>query len=287
MLAPMAGVNDIAFRELCVECGAQLTYTEMVSSKGLDYNNEKTKSLLRLAPNEKRVVVQLFGHEPEVMARQAEYVRDTLKERLAYVDINMGCPARKIVKKGDGSALTDNPKLAYDIVKACNEVTPTSVKFRKHDNILKFAEAMQNAGAYKLCVHGRTREQFYKGKADWDIIAKVKENSSVPVIGSGDVDSYDSAKAKLEICDAVMIGRAAQGNPGVFSQKPVDRIALAKKHVIRYNEIYGGNLSHMRKHCIWYVKGMPGAKYAREAFSKCVSLDDFMEVLNDKRLQSN
>ncbi|MDO5328855.1 MAG: tRNA-dihydrouridine synthase family protein [Coriobacteriia bacterium] len=283
ILAPMAGVNDIAFRELCIECGAQLTYTEMISASGLDYKNDKTLGLLKLGKNEKRVVVQLFGHEAKTMAKQAVFVKETLGDNLAYIDINMGCPAKKIVSKGDGSALMDNPNLASQIVRAVSEVVKTSVKFRNHENVLAFAELMEKSGADIMCCHPRYAYQFYRGEADWSVIAAIKKNSNLPIIGSGDITSYDEAQSRLNVCDAVMIGRAAWGNPAVFSPVPLSRIELARKHLIRYNEIYGSNLKAMRKHCIKYVRGMEGAARMREAFCNCETLDDYLEVLDNAR----
>lgn len=189
MLAPMAGINDQVFRSLCIEQGARLTYTEMVSSKALSYNNERTKNLLQLAHNEKKVVVQIFGHEPQTMAEEAYNIELELGKRLAYIDINMGCPARKITKKGDGSALLRNKELATKIVKACNEACESAitVKIRKgieadEDLSLDFALAMQEAGASAVCIHGRYAKQFYKGEADLGCGKKLVENLSIPVI---------------------------------------------------------------------------------------------------------
>lgn len=189
MLAPMAGINDRVFRSLCIEQGAMLTYTEMVSSKALSYNNEKTKNLLQLAKNEKDVVVQIFGHEPKTMAEEARNIECELRQHLAYIDINMGCPARKITKKGDGSALLHNKELAMDIVKACNEACQCAitVKIRKgieanEDISLDFALAMQEAGASALCIHGRSANQFYNGEADLKCGKNLIENLSIPVI---------------------------------------------------------------------------------------------------------
>lgn len=185
----MAGVNDPIFRQLCIENGAMLTYTEMVSSKALSFNNEKTKNLLQLASNESQVVVQLFGHEPNVMAQQAHNVELQLGEKLAYIDINMGCPARKIVKKGDGAALMKTPELAAEIVSACNGAcdAPISVKFRRgynngDDTSLFFAQQVAGAGASALCIHGRYAAQFYKGEADFSCAEKIASEVDAPVI---------------------------------------------------------------------------------------------------------
>lgn len=291
MLAPMAGVNDLVFRSLCIEQGALLTYTEMVSSKALSYKNEKTKKLLQLANNETKVVVQLFGHEPATMANEANTIESILGDRLAYIDINMGCPAKKIAKKGDGSALMTRPSLAAEIVSACNEScqSPITVKFRKgynlgSDDCYAFAEKMQKAGASAMCVHGRYAMQFYKGEADFSVYEKIKSNSDIPVIWSGDITSFSQASdLKNNDVDAIMIGRASRGNPWIFNDKKVgvsERIKIAKKHVIEYDKINHPGLSHMRKHCMWYCAGMPGASYARNKFSTCNTLDEYIDVFN-------
>ena len=189
ILAPMAGINDVVFRSLCVENGALLTYTEMVSSKALSYDNPRTENLLELANNEKQVVVQLFGHEPQTMANEAKRVEEKLGDRLAYIDINMGCPARKITKKGDGSALLRDPEFAGKIVEACNDScrAAITVKIRKgfnedEDISLEFAKAMEDAGASAVTIHPRTAQQFYKGVADLSAGKKLVENLDIPVI---------------------------------------------------------------------------------------------------------
>lgn len=189
MLAPMAGINDPVFRSICIEHGAMLTYTEMVSSKALSYKNEKTKNLLQLANNEDKVVVQLFGHEPKTMAQEAHNIELELGNKLAYVDINMGCPARKITKKGDGSALLKNKKLAMEIVSACVDACdiPITVKIRKgfeedEDISLDFVNSMDRAGASAVCIHARTAKQFYKGKADITCGENLVKDIDIPVI---------------------------------------------------------------------------------------------------------
>ncbi|MCD8317206.1 MAG: tRNA-dihydrouridine synthase family protein, partial [Eggerthellaceae bacterium] len=196
LLGPMAGVSDAAFRKLCRECGADIACTEMVSAKGMSYSNVKTGRLLELYPGEDRVIAQIFGHEPNVMADAAKRIEQDLGEHLECIDINMGCPARKITSKGDGAALMKDINLASSIVEAvaASVVQPVSVKFRRGwspdtENAVGFAQAMERAGADRLCIHGRYAVQIYAGKADWDIIRRIKEAVSVPVIGNGDVAS--------------------------------------------------------------------------------------------------
>ena len=302
LLAPMAGVNDIVFRRLCVEQGADLTYTEMVSSKALSFANEKTRHLLDMAPNEKQVAAQIFGHEPDVMASEAAWIEQEMGNSLAYIDINMGCPARKIVRKGDGSALMTTPELAQEIVQKVSAAVehPVTVKFRKgycegEDIAVDFARMVEDAGAAAVAVHGRTAAQFYTGKADWDVIARVKQAVDVPVIGNGDVTCGADAVAMVEQtgCNAVMIGRGAQGNPWIFAQvkaalsgqtepeQPTieERVAMAHKHAKLLTEHMGNNIVYLRKHAAWYLHGVPGAARARGDINQCVTLEDFDAVL--------
>lgn len=304
LLAPMAGVSDEAFRTLCREQGADLTYTEMVSAKGLSYANEKTRHLLHLAEGEDQVAVQLFGHEPDVMADQARWVEQEMGETLAYLDINMGCPARKIVSKGDGSALMKTPDLAAAIVRAvCAAVEhPVTVKFRRgwaegDETCVEFARRMEDAGAAAVAVHGRYALQLYRGRAEWDAIARVKAAVSIPVVGNGDVKCGADAVALVERtgCDAVMIARAAEGNPWVFAQskaalagepepaKPSveERIAMARRHARLLAEREGRNIVRMRKHAMWYMTGLPGAAAARAKLNACVSVEDFDRVFDE------
>ena len=304
LLAPMAGVSDEAFRTLCHEQGADLTYTEMVSAKGLSYANEKTRHLLHLAEGEDQVAVQLFGHEPDVMADQARWVEQEMGVTLAYLDINMGCPARKIVSKGDGSALMKTPDLAAAIVRAVSAAVehPVTVKFRRgwaegDETCVEFARRMEDAGAAAVTVHGRYALQLYRGRADWDAIARVKAAVSIPVVGNGDVKCGADAVALVERtgCDAVMIARAAEGNPWVFAQckaalagepepaKPSveERIAMARRHARLLAEREGRNIVRMRKHAMWYMTGLPGAAAARAKINACVSVEDFDRVFDE------
>ncbi len=304
LLAPMAGVSDEAFRTLCREQGADLTYTEMVSAKGLSYANEKTRHLLHLAEGEDQVAVQLFGHEPDVMADQARWVEQEMGETLAYLDINMGCPARKIVSKGDGSALMKTPDLAAAIVRAVSAAVehPVTVKFRRgwaegDETCVEFARRMEDAGAAAVAVHGRYALQLYRGRAEWDAIARVKVAVSIPVVGNGDVKCGADAVALVERtgCDAVMIARAAEGNPWVFAQckaalagepepaKPSveERIAMARRHARLLAEREGRNIVRMRKHAMWYMTGLPGAAAARAKINACVSVEDFDRVFDE------
>lgn len=304
LLAPMAGVSDEAFRALCREQGADLTYTEMVSAKGLSYANEKTRHLLHLAEGEDQVAVQLFGHEPDVMADQARWIEQEMGETLAYLDINMGCPARKIVSKGDGSALMKTPDLAAAIVRAVSAAVehPVTVKFRRgwaegDETCVEFARRMEDAGTAAVTVHGRYALQLYRGRADWDAIARVKAAVSIPVVGNGDVKCGADAVALVERtgCDAVMIARAAEGNPWVFAQckaalagepepaKPSveERIAMARRHARLLAEREGRNIVRMRKHAMWYMTGLPGAAAARAKINACVSVEDFDRVFDE------
>lgn len=303
LLAPMAGVSDEAFRTICREQGASLTYTEMVSAKGLSYANEKTRHLLHLSPGEDQVAVQLFGHEPDTMAAQAAWIEQDMGENLAYLDINMGCPARKIVSKGDGSALMQDSKLAAAIVREVSAAVehPVTVKFRRgwtlgKETAVEFGLRMEDAGAQAVAVHGRYAEQLYRGSADWDAIARVKEALSIPVIGNGDVKCGKDAVAITAKtgCDAVMIARAAEGNPWVFSQAKAalaglpepsaptidERIATARRHARLLSEREGKSLVRMRKHAAWYMAGLPGAAAARGKINACVTPEDFDEVFD-------
>ena len=279
ILAPMAGVTDLPFRLLCKEQGCGILYSEMVSAKALHYNNANTNELLRMEPQEAPMALQLFGSEPEIMAEAVEKINDM---PFAFFDVNMGCPVPKVVNNKEGSALMNNPKLAADIISAMVKVSkkPVTVKIRKgfkatDANAPEFAKALEAAGAAAIAVHGRTREQYYSGTADWDIIRRVKESVSIPVIGNGDIKSEQDAVRMLEEtgCDGLMIGRAAQGNPWLFKRiktyfetgailsKPTyteifDMILRHARLQVKYKGEYLG-IREMRKHVGWYTEGLP------------------------------
>ena len=302
-LAPMAGVTDLPFRLLCKEQGCGLVYTEMVSAKALSYKNKKTESLMQSHPDERPSAVQLFGSDPEILAETAKTVSQL---PIDIIDVNMGCPAPKIVKNGEGSALMKSPKLVGEIVKAISEAQPkpVTIKIRAgfdadHINAVEIAKAAEENGAAAVAVHGRTREQFYSGNADYDVIKAVKEALSIPVIGNGDVFDPISAKRLLDYtgCDAIMVGRGAQGNPWIFSRilhyletgeiltepTPAEKGRMALRHgkmLIDYNGEYIG-VREMRKHVTWYSKGLKGAARIRNMVNRAESFSDLERIITE------
>lgn len=291
-LAPMAGVTDKAFRTLCLRHGAGLTYTEMVSAAGLHYGGSRTAELFEPAPEERVIAVQLFGSDPALMAEACSRVNDELGERLAFVDVNMGCPVRKVAGKGEGAALMKDPERAAAIVSAMVEASrvPVTAKIRSgwtQEDVTapEFAKRLEQAGAALIAVHGRSARQFYRGTADWSVIAQVKEAVSVPVAGSGDVFSADDAKRMQDECgvDAVLVARGARGNPWIFEgaePSAQERIAGMEEHLALFCEFYGGDhLTPLRAQLSWYVRGLAGAAEMRRALSAATTRADFSEIL--------
>lgn len=304
-LAPMAGVTDLPFRLLCRMEGCDLTYTEMVSAKGLLYGGLNTKRLLELGDAERPVGVQLFGREPEVLASMAGKLADAHGDALALIDLNMGCPAPKITGNGEGSALMLEPLLAGRIIAAVRravEPLPVTVKFRKgwddaHVNAVAFARIAEENGAAAVAVHGRTRAEGYSGKADWAIIAAVKQAIAIPVLGNGDVFSGTDALRMYEEtgCDGVLVARGAEGNPWIFSEiraalageayappSPEARAAMAAAHA-KLQQAYRGEhgVLEMRKHLGWYLKGAPGAAKLRARANAAKSLAEIEALLEE------
>ena len=304
VLAPMAGVTDLPFRLLCREQGVGLLCMEMVSAKAIQYNNKNTKALLEIHPEEPPVSLQLFGSEPDVISEIAKQIEEL---PFSILDINMGCPVPKIVKNGEGSALMKNPKLVHEIVSKTVKAIqkPVTVKIRKGFddtciNAVEIAKIIEDAGAAAVAVHGRTREQYYSGKADWDIIRQVKEAVSIPVIGNGDVVSGESAIAMMNQtgCDGVMIGRGAQGNPWIFSElveyektgKIPERPSMEeiKKMILRHAQLqlqYKGEylgIREMRKHVAWYTTGLPNSARLRAEINAVETFEQLEALLSSR-----
>lgn len=304
VLAPMAGVTDLPFRLLCREQGAGLLCMEMISAKALQYENRNTKDLLRIHPQEYPVSLQLFGSDPDIISEQAKKIEDL---PFQILDINMGCPVPKVVKNGEGSALMKQPWLVYEIVSKTVKAIrkPVTVKIRKgfddtSINAVEIAKIIEEAGAAAVAVHGRTREQYYSGEADWGIIEEVKAAVHIPVIGNGDVTSVKKAVEMIRQtgCDGVMIGRGAQGNPWIFRElKHYDETGeilpgpsraeirnMMLKHAelqIRYKGEYQG-IRQMRSHVAWYTKGMAGSAKLRDAINQVESYEELKALVEAK-----
>lgn len=304
ILAPMAGVSDLPFRLLCKEQGVGLTSSEMVSAKAISFHNKNTEALLETAPQERPVSLQLFGSDPDIISEMAAYIE---ARPFDILDINMGCPVPKVAGNGEGSALMRNPKLVEEIIsKTASRIKkPVTVKIRKgfneqEVNAVEIARIAEASGAAAVAVHGRTREQYYSGTADWDIIRQVKEAVKIPVIGNGDVTSPQKAKQLMDEtgCDGVMVGRAAQGNPWIFKEithylatgellpRPEkaevrDMMLRHARMQIEYKGEYIG-MREMRKHVSWYTAGYPNSAKLRGVINAVESYEELEALLMER-----
>lgn len=302
ILAPMAGVCDMPFRMLCHEAGAGMTCMEMVSAKAIYYNNKNTNELMAIDPSEGVVSLQLFGSDPTIMAEMAKRIEE---RPFSILDINMGCPVPKVVNNGEGSALMKDPILAGKIISAIVDAIdkPVTVKFRKgfddeHINAVEIAKIAQESGAAAVGVHARTRQQYYSGEADWDIISQVKDAVSIPVLGNGDVTSYDSAIRMINTtgCDGVMVGRAAEGNPWIFKELCIreaggsyagpskDEVAeMILRHAKMLIECKGEYIGsrEMRKHAAWYTKGFSYSSRFRGKLNEISTYEELEELMQE------
>jgi nifR3 family TIM-barrel protein len=295
LLAPMAGITDPVFRGICKRMGADLTYTEMVSAKGLEYKSAKTEALLIIGDEERPAAVQLFGKDPYSLAEQAKGLEERYWGSIALIDINMGCPVRKIAGKGEGSALMKDPHLAECILKAVVAAVrlPVTVKFRKgyeadEDNAVEFARMAEASGVAAVTIHGRTAQQLYHGQSDRALVARVKEAVSIPVIASGDVFTRADIQSYCEDygADAVMVARGARGNPWIFAaneaskgvfQRPTleERVRIAHEHTQGLAALLPHRLPSMHRHLSWYFKATPHASAIRRAAHSCETLLDY------------
>ena len=301
VLGPMAGVTDLPFRLLCKEQGAGLIYTEMVSAKGIFYDNKNTESLLEVNEAERPVALQLFGEDPYIMSEMAKRIED---RNFDILDINMGCPVPKVVNNGEGSALMKNPKRIGEIVSAITKAIqkPVTVKIRKgfteaDQNAVEVAKVIEASGGAAVAIHGRTREQYYSGTADWDIIRQVKEAVKIPVIGNGDVETPQDVERIIKEtgCDAVMIARGVRGNPWLFRQineyltnhRLIERPTLEEVSamILRHAQMaiqFKGEytaIHEMRKHVAWYTHGYPGSAKLRNRVNEIETYDDLVKLM--------
>lgn len=303
ILAPMAGVSDMPYRTICSYMGAGMVCSEMVSAKAIMYNNKKTDALMEIGEDEAPVSIQLFGNDPKIISEMAKRIEE---RPFAILDINMGCPVPKVVNNGEGSALMKDPVLVGKIVESTAKAIqkPVTVKIRKgfndaNVNAVEIAKVAEQSGALAVTVHGRTREQYYSGKADWDIIAAVKDAVSIPVIGNGDIVDAKTAEAMFlhTGCDGVAVGRAAQGNPFIFKElvqyfdngeiiakPPLSEIKdLMKKHLIMQIDCKGEYLAvrEMRKHIAWYTAGYPNSSALRRDINKAEDKNSIIELIDN------
>ncbi len=296
-LAPMAGITDVPYRSICKEFGVGLTYSEMISAKGMYYNDEKTRLLMKKAKKETPFAVQIFGSDADIMAKVAEEISGSAD----IIDINMGCPAPKVVKNGDGSKLMQSPELIDEITRKVVEKAkvPVTIKIRKgwdkeHVNAVQIARIAEKNGISAITVHGRTREEFYSGKADWNIIKEVKDSVSIPVIGNGDIISIESANEIFEKtnCDAIMIGRASLGNPWIFEeiisgQKVNKTCEDVKKMIEKHLEMLIKEkgeytaIREIRKHIAWYIKGFANAAEIRKRVNEIDGLEELKSMIQN------
>ena len=296
-LAPMAGITDVPYRSICKEFGVGLTYSEMISAKGMYYNDEKTRLLMKKAKKETPFAVQIFGSDADIMAKVAEEISGSAD----IIDINMGSPAPKVVKNGDGSKLMQSPELIAGITRKVVEKAkvPVTIKIRKgwdkeHVNAVQIARIAEKNGISAITVHGRTREEFYSGKADWNIIKEVKDSVSIPVIGNGDIISIESANEIFEKtnCDAIMIGRASLGNPWIFEeiisgQKVNKTCEDVKKMIEKHLEMLIKEkgeytaIREIRKHIAWYIKGFANAAEIRKRVNEIDGLEELKSMIQN------
>lgn len=292
ILAPMAGVTEVAFRSLCIECGADCGVTEMVSAKALAYGSEKTNDLLFTASNEKIKIVQIFGNDADIMANICSSKH---LEKFDIIDINMGCPVPKVVNNGEGSALLNDIDKAREIIEKCVAATnkPITVKFRigwDENSIVAvaFAKMCEEAGAAAITVHGRTRQQFYSGIANRKIISEVAKAVSIPVIGNGDVSSKEDYDEMMALgCSAVMVGRASLGNPGIFAEilcrEKRDKKYYVLRHIEKLQKFFSDDfiVKHIRKHLLWYLKGVRGSSIFKTEIVRVESLSEMISRLKE------
>lgn len=302
-LAPMAGITDLPFRKICRSYGAGMVYSEMISAKGLYYNDKKTAELMRIDDNERPCAIQIFGSDADIMA---EIVPKVMEAKPDIIDINMGCPMPKIVNNGDGSALMKSPEKIGKIVRKVSAASPVpvTVKIRKgwddeNVNAVEAAKIIEQSGGTAVAVHGRTRTEFYGGSADWDIIKAVKNAVSIPVIGNGDIKSAEDVRRMMDYtgCDAVMIGRASQGNPFIFRQAneylqngkvnffpaPKERLCQMLEHIemLAAEKGEARGVREARKHIAWYIKGLPGSARLKGEVFRISSIDAMRQRLTE------